>query len=212
MGIDTDTCFCHYYILVEIFSMDDQNKTDNTVKEDLVINEEETTKPVEDAPETAAPENAPEQQEDETISEESQAKDTLGGEVSKHAIDNAQQVDFLVKSLIAEQADIREKLKEQRAMLKDVLESDVNYRDIDEQMKNLAKRKKQVQQTLADSEGTKQAKEEMQGLRNDLKVVEKKLTGYLQQYLDTYNTRTIEDRDGQLREIITQYKLVKKVA
>lgn len=138
------------------------------------------------------------------------AGDSLEDAVNQGAVDTATQVDFLVKSLIAEQGDIREKLKEQRAMLKDVLESDVNYRDIDNQMKELAKRKKQVAQTLAESASAKQAKEETQNLRNDLKVIEKKLMGYLQQYLDTYNSRTIEDRDGQLREIVTLYKLVKK--
>lgn len=126
------------------------------------------------------------------------------------AVDTAMQVDFLVKSLIAEQATLTEQLKEQRAMLKDALQSSGEYQDIEDKIRDLNKHKKQIKQKLMSTEAVKQTQEEISGIQESLKSIEKKLSSYLQQYLETYHSRTIEDQDGKLREIVTLYKLIKK--
>ncbi|EKD67728.1 MAG: hypothetical protein ACD_48C00246G0001 [uncultured bacterium] len=129
---------------------------------------------------------------------------------NQETVDTAMQVDFLVKSLIAEQGTLTEQLKEQRAMLKDALQSSGEYQDVEEKIRDLSKQKKQIRQKLMSTEAVRQAQEEVTSIQESIKTIDKKLSSYLQQYLETYHSRTIEDQDGKLREIVTLYKLVKK--
>lgn len=131
---------------------------------------------------------------------------------STDAVNTATQVDFLVKQFITDIERIRQQLKEQRAMIKDAYESDINYRDVSNQMKELTKKKKEIQKSLGSHASVKQSQDEIKALASELKEIEKKLSQYLEQYVETYKSRTIEDSNGNLKEIVRVYKLVQRTS
>jgi Mg2+ and Co2+ transporter CorA len=126
------------------------------------------------------------------------------------AVDTATQVDFLVKQMISQIDQMKDQLKEHRQMLKDAFITNVQHKDLADQIKDLTKKKKEMSQAIGNQESVKQTKEEIRTLAEDLKTVEKKLSQYLQQYVETFNSRTIEDANGNLKEIVTLYKLVSR--
>ena len=85
------------------------------------------------------------------------------------------------------------------------------FGDISEKVKEATKKRKEVSQTISNQESVRQTKQEINSLSEDLKTIEKKLSGYLEQYVTTYKTRTIEASDGKLKEIITVYKLINRI-
>lgn len=127
---------------------------------------------------------------------------------SNAAVDTATQVDFLVKQMISQIDQTKEQLKEHRQMLKDAYATNMQHKELSDQIKDLAKKKKEISQAISNQESVKQTKEEIRTLSEDLKTVEKKLSGYLQQYVEAFNSRTIEDAEGRLKEIVTVYKLI----
>jgi len=128
------------------------------------------------------------------------------------AVDAATQIDFLIKQFITELDEIKEKLKEQRSMVKDAIITNVEYKDADDGVKAANKRKKEIANVIADQASVRQAQEQIRSLQESAKTIEKKLSSYLKQYVDTFNTRTIEDAQGRLKEIVTLYKLVAKTS
>lgn len=127
---------------------------------------------------------------------------------SSAAADTAVQVDFLVKQMISQIDQMREQLKEHRQMLKDAFATNIQHKELNDQIKDLARKKKEMSQAIGNQESVKKTRDEIRTLSEDLKTVEKKLSQYLQQYVETFNSRTIEDAEGRLKEIVTLYKLV----
>lgn len=129
---------------------------------------------------------------------------------SSAAVDTATQVDFLVKQMISQIEQMRNELKEHRQMLKDAFATNVQHKDLSDQIKDLTRKKKEMSQAIGNQESVRNTREEIKTLSEDLKTVEKKLSQYLQQYVETFNSRTIEDANGNLKEIVTLYKLVSR--
>jgi hypothetical protein len=126
------------------------------------------------------------------------------------AVDTATQVDFLVKQMITQIDQMRGELKEKRQMLKDAFGTNIQYKDASDKLKELTKAKKEIGQSIANQESVRSNREEIHALSEDLKTVEKKLSQYLEQYVETFKSRTIEDANGNLKEIVTLYKLVSR--
>jgi len=55
-----------------------------------------------------------------------------------------------------------------------------------------------------------ETKAKIQSLKEDMRSAQDMLSAYLEQYVSTYNQRTIEDENGAVQEIIPSYKLVKQ--
>jgi len=138
------------------------------------------------------------------------AKPELVVNDSSAAVDTAVQVDFLVKQMISQIDQMRMQLKEHRQMLKDAFGTNVQHKELNDQIKDLNRKKKEMSTAISNQGSVKQTREEIRTLSEDLKTVEKKLSQYLQQYVETFNSRTIEDAEGRLKEIVTLYKLVSR--
>lgn len=147
---------------------------------------------------------------EETTPEATTSKPTLIVNDSSAAADTAVQVDFLVKQMISQIDQMREQLKEHRQMLKDAFATNLQHKELNDQIKDLNRKKKEMSTAISNQESVKQTREEIRTLSEDLKTVEKKLSQYLQQYVETFNSRTIEDAEGRLKEIVTLYKLVSR--
>ncbi len=159
---------------------------------------------------TQDPQVAPEETPVEDQSAANGEKSDLVINDASSAVDTATQVDFLVKQMIGQIEQMREQLKEQRQMLKDAYETNVQFKDLADQVKDITRKKKEISQAIANQESVKHTRGEIRTLSEDLKTIEKKLSQYLQQYVETFNSRTIEDSNGNLKEIVTLYKLVSR--
>ena len=142
--------------------------------------------------------------EDKTIS------DQIQDDASQQALSASQQVDFLVKQLSADLDKLSEQIREQRQMVKDAMASDSRYQELSAKIQDLNKQRQAVQKELSSSESLQKAREELEELNNQRKSMQSKLSEYLRQYIETFNSKTIEDLEGNLKQIITQYKLVRQ--
>jgi len=133
-------------------------------------------------------------------------------EAIPEVVSQSTQVDFLLKSCLAEQEDIKDKIKEQREMLKNVLETDASYHELKDKMNELNKRRKEIVTKLSNTAAVSQVKEEMIALRKAQKELKQKLARYLAQYVETSGMRSFEDPNGAIRKIVTVYALEKSGA
>ena len=126
------------------------------------------------------------------------------------AVSASQQVDYLVKQLSADLDKLNEQIREQRQMVTDTMKSDSRYQELSEKIKDFNKQRQAVQKELSANDSVRKAKEELQDMNNQRKEMMHKLSEYLRQYVEAFNSKTLEDLEGNLKEIITQYKLVKQ--
>jgi predicted nuclease with TOPRIM domain len=136
--------------------------------------------------------------------------DQISEDENQQAVSATVQVDFLVKQMSADLDKLTEQIREQRRMVTDALKSDSRYQEISEKIKDLNKQRQSVQKELSANESVQKAREELQELNNQRKTIQSKLSDYLRQYVETFNSKTLEDLEGNLKEIITQYKLIKQ--
>jgi len=136
--------------------------------------------------------------------------DQISEDENQQAVSATVQVDFLVKQMSADLDKLTEQIREQRRMVTDALKSDSRYQEISEKIKDLNKQRQSVQKELSANESVQKAREELQELNNQRKTIQSKLSDYLRQYVETFNSKTLEDLEGNLKEIVTQYKLIKQ--
>ncbi len=106
--------------------------------------------------------------------------------------------------------EAKKQLKEQRQMVKDTFENDQQYHELSEKVKTFNKEKNAVKQKLLKTPAAEAALTKMRDLQGELKDMDDKLSGYLQEYQRVAGTNIIEGTDGEIRQIIPVYKLVKK--
>lgn len=106
--------------------------------------------------------------------------------------------------------EAKKQLKEQRQMVKDTFENDQQYHELSEKVKTLNKEKNAIKQNLLKTPASEAAQAKMRDLQAELKDMDDKLSGYLQEYQRVAGTNIIEGTDGEIRQIVPVYKLVKK--
>lgn len=106
--------------------------------------------------------------------------------------------------------EAKKQLKEQRQMVKDTFENDQQYHELSEKVKTFNKEKNAVKQKLLKTPAAEAALTKMRDLQAELKDMDDKLSGYLQEYQRVAGTNIIEGADGEIRQIVPVYKLVKK--
>ncbi len=121
-------------------------------------------------------------------------------------IDLASLINDYVKTL----DDLKGQLKIQRQMVKDALEGDRDYHDKSEQAKSLNKEKNAIKQKIMKQPAVEAAVTKMRELQTEFKDMEDKLSAYLQEYQRVSGTNMIEGVDGEIRQIVPVYRLVKK--
>jgi hypothetical protein len=106
--------------------------------------------------------------------------------------------------------ETKKQLREQRQMVKDTFENDQQYHELAEKVKNLNKEKVAIKQKLLKTPAAEAAIVKIQDLQAEVKDMDDKLSGYLQEYQRVAGTNMIEGTDGEIRQIIPVYRLVKK--
>lgn len=106
--------------------------------------------------------------------------------------------------------ELKEQLREQKQMVKDALEGDHEYHEISEKVKELNRQKTAIKQKILKTPAVETVMAKVRDMQTELKDMEDKLSGYLQEYQRVAGTNVIEGTDGELRQIVPVYRLVKK--
>ena len=106
--------------------------------------------------------------------------------------------------------DLKGQVKAQRQMVTDALEGDKEYYDKSEEVKKINKEKNAIKQKIMKQPAVETAVAKMKGLQTELHDIDDKLSGYLQEYQRVSGTNVIEGVDGEMRQIVPVYRLVKK--
>ena len=116
----------------------------------------------------------------------------------------------LINDYIKTIDDLKGQVKMQRQMVKDALEGDKEYHDKSEEVKKINKEKNAIKQKIMKQPAVETAVAKMKDLQTELHDMDDKLSGYLQEYQRVSGTNVIEGADGEIRQIVPVYRLVKK--
>ncbi|MGB9637339.1 MAG: hypothetical protein ACPLY7_00895 [Microgenomates group bacterium] len=130
---------------------------------------------------------------------------------------NVQTEDFLnleslVKTYVAKIAELEKELRTKSQILTDALENDVVYHEQAEKVKEANKLKSATKQQILKSPQLAEISERIKEIKFDLQDGRAILSDYLQQYQKQTGATQIEVGDGEVLEIVSVVKLVKKSA
>ena len=95
-------------------------------------------------------------------------------------------------------------------MLEDMFLNDSTYQQHSEKAKEAAKLKNKTKGELMKRTDIAQLAEKVKEVKSQVKDMKEALSDYLQQYKELSGASEIEGDDGQVREIVSTVKLVKK--
>jgi len=116
----------------------------------------------------------------------------------------------IINRTVSEINRLKEQIKANKQMVDDSYENDKNYHEQAEKVKDITKNLKTIKQQITKQPAVTQSSEKVKGLREDIKDQQDALSRYLAEYQKLTDATIIEDENGEIREIIHTYKLVKK--
>jgi len=116
----------------------------------------------------------------------------------------------LINGNLMDLEQLQSSLKEQNAMLKDAFENDAEYSKVSEKAREVQKLKKAVKDKIIKDPGVALLDEKVTELRTRVKETQQALSDYLTQYYQESGMRQITGIDGEVREMVTSVRLVKK--
>lgn len=105
---------------------------------------------------------------------------------------------------------MRDNLKIQSGMLRDAVEGDAGYHELDVQSKDLQKKKTEIKQKVMKTQAMEAVVAKMEEYKSEIKDAKEMLSGYLEEYQRVAGTNIIEGENGEIKEIVPQYRLVKR--
>lgn len=116
----------------------------------------------------------------------------------------------LIKNHIESMEKLRVELKKNREMLDDSFNNNPTYREHVEKVKEVTKGKSSVKQQIAKQPSVALLDQKVKDLRFDINEKNKTLSDLLSDYKEQTGATSIETRNGQVLEIVSTSKLVKK--
>ena len=104
----------------------------------------------------------------------------------------------------------KKQLKEQKQMLKDTFENDQEYHEISEKVRTLNKDKAAVKQRIMKQASVEPISAKIKELQLELRDMDDKLSGYLQEYQRVSGTNVLEGEKGEIMQIVPVYRIVKR--
>ena len=143
-------------------------------------------------------------------------KQTTSPNVPADVIVNSPQVEEflslenLVKTYAAKVDTLEKELKEKSQILKDTFESDAVYREHAQKAKEANQTKAITKQQLLKQPAMAELSERIKDLKFDIQESKVMMSDYLQQYQKQTGANQIEVGNGEVLEIVSVVKLVKK--
>lgn len=118
----------------------------------------------------------------------------------------------LIKSHMQSLDRLRNELKEQKQMLEDVFVNSEAYRDHAEKAKEALKVKSQTRQQIMQQPAVAMISQKIKGISMEIKEKKTAMSDYLLEYQRMAGVNEVEGYDGEVREIVNEAKLVKRVS
>lgn len=116
----------------------------------------------------------------------------------------------LIKNHIESISKLREEIKQVREMFEDSFNNNPTYKEASDRLKDVAKSRNSVRQQIAKQPSVGSLVQKLKDFRFDLNEQQKTLSDLLQDYHEQTGATQIEDRTGQIMEIVSTARLVKK--
>jgi len=123
---------------------------------------------------------------------------------------NIVELTTLINRYEGDMKKMRDNLKIQSGMLRDAVEGDAGYHELDVQSKDLQKKKTEIKQKEMKTASMEAVVAKIEEYKGEIKDAKDMLSGYLEEYQRVAGTNIIEGENGEIKEIIPQYRLVKR--
>lgn len=116
----------------------------------------------------------------------------------------------LINRYVADMEKLRDSLKMQNGMFNDSFANDKEYSDMNQKVKELNRIKNGIKQRILKTPAMEAVVAKIEELKTELKDAQEMLSGYLEEYQRVSGTNIVEGENGEIREIVPVYKLVKR--
>ncbi len=158
---------------------------------------------------------------DKKLEEEGLESEVIEGEITEDATANvvdsgadqaAAQLSLeeLIKNHIESTDKLKDEIKKAREMFEDSFNNSPIYREKSEELKKVSKNRNSVKQEITKQPSVATVAQKVKDLRFDLNEQMKTLSDLLQDYHEQTGATQIEARNGQIMEIVSTARLVKK--
>jgi hypothetical protein len=147
------------------------------------------------------------------VSEEAEASDEPTFKINQGGADaSASMLDLeeLIKNHIDSIDKLKDELKQAREMFEDSFNNDLTYKENVEKVKEVSRAKNQVRQQIAKQPSVATLEQKVKDIRFDINEKGKTLSDLLQDYKEQTGATSIETRNGQVLEIVSTSKLVRR--
>lgn len=118
----------------------------------------------------------------------------------------------MIKNSIASMDKMAMELKEKRHMFTDTFQNDPTYKEHEDTWKAAKVMLQQTKQQILKQPAIMQMAEKIKSLTADLREKKASLSDYLLEYQRMTQATTIEDLDGNIREIVNDARAVKRTS
>ncbi|CAN5181658.1 hypothetical protein BH09PAT2_BH09PAT2_09330 [soil metagenome] len=120
------------------------------------------------------------------------------------------QLENIINGYLGDLERLQRDMKEQSQMFRDTLENDADYAACMNRARDISKEKKTIQDKLIQDPSLALVESKIRDLKSEVKETQQALSDYLQQFYEQSGLRQITGVDGEIRDIVTFVKLVKK--
>jgi len=135
-------------------------------------------------------------------------------EVPKYATPNATttllNLESLINGYLVDLEKAQEKMKTQRDMFNDTFENDAEYNQIMQKVKEVNRLKSVAKQRIMKLPNVVELTNKIREYRDEVKDIQEGLSGYLQQYKELSGSNQLTRDNGEVVEIISVTKFVKR--
>ncbi len=212
-------------------SLDDIRKAMSDVDEEPMDETEETSEVVVDTPDTDVvneEEPVTENTDEDEPKEESEVESSESEEEPKYATPNAlnQRMDdemdmstpaqslisleSMINRYVGDIEKMKEQLKTQKDMFNDAVQNDAEYAKEEAKAKEINRVKNAAKQKITKQPAVASIVERMNTMKDEIKEMQEALSNYLQQFQKIAGTNQLVAENGEIREIVTTHRLIKK--
>jgi hypothetical protein len=119
-------------------------------------------------------------------------------------------LDQLIKGYLTDVKKMREKMKSHKEILDSAFQNDASYQEIDQEVRDLNKKKLEIKQRILSQKANVEVKEEMMNISDEIKEAQFALSDYLKEYERLTHATEFETDDGELLQILHEVKLKKR--
>jgi DNA repair exonuclease SbcCD ATPase subunit len=123
---------------------------------------------------------------------------------------NIVELTALINRYESDMKKMRDNLKIQSGMLRDAVEGDAGFHELDVQSKDIHKKKNEIKQKTMKTQAMEAVVAKIEEYKSEMKDAKEMLSGYLEEYQRVAGTNIIEGENGEIKEIVPQYRLVKR--